>query len=137
MKREIVKDPLLLSRPCSEATKEDIQTAWDLLDTLAFHKDHCVGMAANMIGVTKRIIVFLDETTYVVMLNPVVLKTSGNRYEAREGCLCHEGTKAVQRYACIKVSYQDLEMKKRIKTFRGFSAQIIQHELDHCEGVLI
>ena len=137
MIREIVKDTFLLTRRCEDATLQDMQTVQDLLDTLQAHADHCVGMAANMIGVLKRIIVFQDGGSYVAMLNPVLLKTGGKHYTAEEGCLCHSTQKKVTRYEKIKVSYMDIHGKKKIKTYEGFCAQIIQHELDHCNGILI
>ena len=130
MIKEIVKDTFLLSRRCEAATLDDLQTVQDLQDTLQAHADHCVGMAANMIGVLKRIIVFQDGGSYVSMLNPVIIKTGDKRYTAEEGCLCHSTQK-------IKVSYMDCCGKKKIKTYEGFCAQIIQHELDHCDGILI
>ena len=137
MVRELMHDPIFLARKSEIATKEDLSTAQDLLDTLAFHKDGCVGMAANMIGVTKRIIVFDNEGTYMTMLNPEILKAEGE-YEAQEGCLSLlGGPRKCRRYRKIKVQYQNLQMQVRIKTFTGWTAQIIQHEIDHCNGVLI
>ncbi|MBQ6999728.1 MAG: peptide deformylase [Oscillospiraceae bacterium] len=137
MVRELMHDPIFLARKSEIATKEDLSTAQDLLDTLAFHKDGCVGMAANMIGVTKRIIVFDNEGTYMTMLNPEILKAEGE-YEAQEGCLSLlGGPRKCRRYRKIKVQYQNLQMQERIKTFTGWTAQIIQHEIDHCNGVLI
>ena len=110
--------------------------AQDLLDTLEAHRHSCVGMAANMIGELKRIIVFDDGGSHVAMLNPEIISCAGT-YEAEEGCLSLSGTRSATRYRTIKVSYQDLAMKPRVKTFTGFTAQIIQHEIDHCNGVLI
>jgi len=137
MVRELMHDPIFLARKSEIATKEDLSTAQDLLDTLAFHKDGCVGMAANMIGATKRIIVFDNEGTYMTMLNPEILKAEGE-YEAQEGCLSLlGGPRKCRRYRKIKVKYQNLQMQERIKTFTGWTAQIIQHEIDHCNGVLI
>ena len=137
MVRELMHDPIFLARKSEIATKEDLSVAQDLLDTLAFHKDGCVGMAANMIGVTKRIIVFDNEGTYMTMLNPEILKAEGE-YEAQEGCLSLlGGPRKCRRYQKIKVKYQNLQMQVRIKTFTGWTAQIIQHEIDHCNGVLI
>ena len=137
MVRELMHDPIFLARKSEEATKEDLDAAQDLLDTLTFHKEGCVGMAANMIGVTKRIIVFDNEGQYMTMLNPEILKAEG-AYEAQEGCLSLlGGPRKCRRYQKIKVKYQNLQMQVRIKTFTGWTAQIIQHEVDHCNGVLI
>lgn len=137
MVRELMHDPIFLARKSEEATKEDLDAAQDLLDTLAFHKEGCVGMAANMIGVTKRIIVFDNEGQYMTMLNPEILKAEGE-YEAQEGCLSLlGGPRSCRRFRKIKVRYQNLQMQVRIKAFTGWTAQIIQHEVDHCNGVLI
>ncbi len=134
-------DPIFLAGKSESATKEDLQIAQDLLDTLIAHKDGCVGMAANMIGVKKRIIAFLDESgrtpTYTVMLNPEIIKKDG-AYDTEEGCLSLLGDpRPCKRYKSIKVRYQTTEMQVRIKTYTGWTAQIIQHEVDHCDGVLI
>ena len=137
MVKELVHDPLLLARRSTDATPADLDTARDLLDTLTFHRDGCVGMAANMIGVTKRIIVFDNEGTYMTMLNPEILK-SAEEYETEEGCLSLlGGPRKTKRFRKIKVRYQTLEFQTRIKTFTGWTAQIIQHEIDHCNGILI
>ena len=137
MVRELMHGPIFLAQKSKPATIEDISTAQDLLDTLAFHKDGCVGMAANMIGVTKRIIVFDCEGSYMTMLNPEIIKASGE-YETEEGCLSLlGGPRKTKRYQKIKVKYQNLQMQTRLKTFEGWTAQIIQHEIDHCNGVLI
>lgn len=137
MVRELMHDPIFLARKSEEATKEDLDAAQDLLDTLTFHKEGCVGMAANMIGVTKRIIVFDNEGQYMTMLNPEILKAEG-AYEAQEGCLSLlGGPRSCRRFRKIKVKYQNLQMQVRIKAFTGWTAQIIQHEVDHCNGVLI
>ncbi|MBQ8647322.1 MAG: peptide deformylase [Oscillospiraceae bacterium] len=136
MIRPIMKDPLFLAQPSEPATAADLPVAADLLETLQAHADGCVGMAANMIGVRKRIIAVDNDGEYLVMLNPELLKCSGP-YSAEEGCLSLTGTRPAKRYKSIKVRWQDLELKPRIKTFTGFTAQIIQHELDHCSGVLI
>ena len=137
MVRELMHDPIFLARKSEEATKEDLDAAQDLLDTLTFHKEGCVGMAANMIGVTKRIIVFDNGGQYMTMLNPEILKAEGE-YEAQEGCLSLlGGPRKCRRYQKIKVKYQNLQMQVRIKTFTGWTAQIILHEVDHCNGVLI
>ena len=134
--REIMRDEAFLSQKAELATLEDLPVAQDLLDTLTAHKDGCVGMAANMIGVCKRIIVFDNDGTYMVMLNPEVIKKSGP-YEAEEGCLSHTGIRKTKRWQSLKVQYQNEQFQTRFKTFTGWTAQIIQHEIDHCEGILI
>ena len=137
MVRELMHDPLFLARKSAPAGAEDLDVARDLLDTLQFHKDSCVGMAANMIGVTKRIIAFDNGGSYMVMLNPVILKSS-EEYETEEGCLSLlGGPRKTKRFRKIKVQYQNEQLQTRIKTFTGGTAQIIQHEIDHCEGILI
>ena len=137
MVKELMHDPIFLARKSEPATKEDLSVAQDLLDTLTAHKEGCVGMAANMIGVTKRIIVFDNEGTYMTMLNPEIIKAEG-LYETEEGCLSLLGDpRKTKRYQKIKVRYQNLELQTRLKTFTGWSAQIIQHEIDHCNGILI
>ena len=136
MVREIMQDEAFLSQKAEPATLEDLAVAQDLLDTLTAHKDGCVGMAANMIGVCKRIIVFDNEGKYMVMFNPEIIKKSGP-YEAEEGCLSLTGTRKAKRWQSIKVQYQNEQFQIRFKTFTGWTAQIIQHEIDHCEGVLI
>ena len=136
MIQPIMKDPIFLAQKSVPATKEDLQVAQDLLDTLTAHKDGCVGMAANMIGVAKRIIAFDNEGKYMVMFNPEIVKRS-EPYEAEEGCLSLTGTRKAKRYRSIKVQYQNDQFQTRIKTFTGWTAQIIQHEIDHCNGVLI
>lgn len=136
MIREIVHDPLFLSRPSAPATSEDLAAAQDLMDTLRANRGTCVGMAANMIGVAKRIIAFESEDGYLVMFNPVILKKSGP-YETEEGCLSLTGTRKTKRFQTIKVQWQNEKFQPRIKTFSGWTAEIIQHELDHCGGILI
>lgn len=137
MVRELVHDPILLARKSSPAGKEDLQIAKDLLDTLTFHREECVGMAANMIGELKNIIVFDNNGTYMTMLNPRILKTA-DPFEAEEGCLSLlGGTRKTTRFSKIKVEYENEQMQKRIRSFTGFPAQIIQHEVDHCMGILI
>ena len=136
MERKIMKDPIFLAQKSTEATTEDLPTAQDLLDTLTAHKDGCVGMAANMIGVSKRIIVFDNDGKYMVMFNPEIIKCSGP-YEAEEGCLSLEGKRQARRYRSIKVKYQHEAFQQRLKTFTGWTAQIIQHEIDHCNGIII
>ena len=136
MIRDIMKDETFLSQKAEPATPDDLSVAQDLLDTLTAHKDGCVGMAANMIGVNKRIIVFDNEGTYMAMFNPEIVKKS-DPYQAEEGCLSLTGTRKVKRWRSIKVRYQNERFQVRLKTFTGWTAQIIQHEIDHCEGVLI
>ena len=136
MIQPIMKDPIFLAQKSVPATKEDLQVAQDLLDTLTAHKDGCVGMAANMIGVSKRIIAFDNEGKYMVMFNPEIVKRS-EPYEAEEGCLSLTGMRKAKRYRSIKVRYQNGQLQTRFKTFTGWTAQIIQHEIDHCNGVLI
>ena len=137
MVKELMHDPIFLSLKSEVATKDDLQVAEDLLDTLIAHKDGCVGMAANMIGTRKRIIAFDNEGAYMVMFNPEIIKKS-EPYETEEGCLSLlGGPRKCKRYKTIKVQWQTSEMQTRIKTFTGFPAQIIQHEVDHCDGILI
>ena len=137
MVKELVHDPIFLGGKSEAATAEDLQVARDLLDTLAAHKDGCVGMAANMIGVRKRIIVFDNEGAYMTMFNPEILKMSGP-YETEEGCLSLlGGPRPCKRYQTVKVRWQNEAFQTRIKTFSGWPAQIIQHEIDHCNGILI
>lgn len=137
MVKQVVHDPILLAGKSEPATREDLQTARDLMDTLIAHKDGCVGMAANMIGVYKRIIVFDNEGTYMTMFNPQILKMSGP-YDTEEGCLSLQGgPRPCKRYQTIKVQWQNEAFQTRIRTFTGWPAQIIQHEIDHCNGVLI
>ena len=137
MIKEVIHDPIFLAGKSEMATKEDLQVAQDLLDTLIANKDGCVGMAANMIGVRKRIIVFDNAGVYMTMLNPEILKMSGP-YETAEGCLSLlGGPRPCKRYETIKVQWQNEKFQTRIKTFTGWTAQIIQHEIDHCNGVLI
>ena len=137
MIQPIVHDPLFLAQKSALATPADADTARDLLETLTAHADGCVGMAANMIGVLKRIIaVEAEDGGYLVLFNPVILKKSG-LYEAEEGCLSLEGVRKTKRYQSIKVQYQTMDGKPRIKTFTGWTAQIIQHEIDHCDGILV
>lgn len=141
MIKELMHDPIFLAGKSDVATKKDLQVAQDLLDTLMAHKENCVGMAANMIGVHKRIIAFLDESrrtpTYTVMLNPEIIKKDGI-YETEESCLSLlGGPRKCKRYNTIKVQYQTMELQTRIKTYTGWTAQIIQHEIDHCNGILI
>jgi peptide deformylase len=137
MVKQLVHDPIFLSRKSQPATQEDLQVAQDLLDTLAAHRQTCVGMAANMIGVCKNIIAFDNDGTDMVMLNPVIVKRSGE-YETEESCLSLlGGPRKTKRYRKIKVQYQTTELQTRLKTFEGWTAQIIQHEVDHLDGILI
>ena len=137
MVKEVMHDPIFLSGKSEIATPDDLQIAQDLLDTLSANKDACVGMAANMIGVRKRIIVFDNEGVYMTMFNPEILKMS-DPYETREGCLSLLGDpRPCKRYKTIKVQWQNEKFQTRIKTFTGWTAQIIQHEIDHCNGILI
>ena len=137
MVKELVHDPIFLSAKSEEATPSDLDTAQDLLETLVYHKEGCVGMAANMIGVRKRIIAFDNEGEYMLMFNPLIIKKSGP-YEASESCLSLlGGPRNIKRYKNIKVQYQNEKFQTRLRTFTGWTAQIIQHEVDHCEGILI
>lgn len=136
MIRPIMKNVLVLQNPSTPASETDLPVAYDLLETLAAHSHECVGMAANMIGVLKRIIAIDNDGSYLAMLNPRIISHAGE-YLAEEGCLSLSGTRTATRYRTIKVSYQDLDMKPHTKSFTGFTAQIIQHELDHCDGILI
>ncbi|MGM9663760.1 MAG: peptide deformylase [Eubacteriales bacterium] len=141
MIKELMHDPIFLAGKSEVATKDDLQVAQDLLDTLIAHRESCVGMAANMIGVRKRIIAFLDESgrapVYTVMLNPEIIKKDG-AFDTEEGCLSLLGCpRKCKRYQAIKVQYQTTEMQIRTKTYTGWTAQIIQHEVDHCDGILI
>ena len=136
MIREICRDETFLAQKAAPATADDLATAQDLLDTLTAHKDGCVGMAANMIGVCKRIIAFDNEGTYMVMFNPVIIRQSGP-YEAQEGCLSLTGVRKTKRFQTIKVQWQNEQFQTRLKTFTDWTAEIIQHEIDHCEGILI
>ena len=133
---EIVRDENFLKQPSEPATQADISVADNLLETLAAHKDGCVGMAANMIGVSKRIIVFDNSGEYMVMFNPEIIRKS-QPYDAEEGCLSLSGTRKTKRWKSVKVRWQNRNFQVRIKTFTGWTAQIIQHEIDHCEGVII
>ena len=136
MIREICRDETFLAQKAAPAAPDDLATAQDLLDTLTAHKDGCVGMAANMIGVCKRIIAFDNEGTYMVMFNPVIVRQSGP-YETQEGCLSLTGVRKTKRFQTVKVQWQNEQFQTRLKTFTGWTAEIIQHEIDHCEGILI
>jgi len=135
--KDLMHDPIFLGQKSEEATLADIQTAKDLLDTLIAHRDECVGMAANMIGIKKRIICFDADGTYMTMFNPEIIKFS-DAYNTEESCLSLlGGPRKIKRYKKIKVQYQTADFKVRVKNFEGWTAQIIQHEIDHCNGVLI
>ena len=136
MIRDICRDEAFLAQKVEPATADDLGTARDLLDTLAAHKAGCVGMAANMIGVNKRIIAFDNAGTYQVMFNPVIVRRAGP-YEAEEGCLSLTGRRKTKRFQTIKVQWQNERFQTRCKTFTGWTAEIIQHEIDHCDGILI
>lgn len=136
MIRDVIHDPVLLARKSVPAGSEDIITADDLADTLKANAEVCVGMAANMIGELKNIIVFSDGGAYTEMFNPEIISASG-KYETEEGCLSLAGVHKTVRYKKIKVKWQDRQMRTRIKNFEGFAAQIIQHEIDHCRGILV
>ena len=136
MVRDIMKDEAFLAQKSQEATAEDLSVAEDLLETLIAHKEGCVGMAANMIGVSKRIIAFDNEGKYEVMFNPVIVKKS-EPYTVEEGCLSLTGKRSTKRWKNIKVQYMNEKMQQRFKTYSGWTAQIIQHEIDHCDGIII
>lgn len=136
MIRDIIKDQFFLQQKSKDATKEDAAIIQDLLDTIKVHET-CVGMAANMIGHLKNIIVVKDGKDYLVLINPIIIKTSGKKYTCQEGCLCHQGLKETKRYEKIKVEYLDQHFRRKMKTFDQQIAQITQHEIDHCHGILI
>ena len=136
MVRQIVRDPIFLSRRSETASPADKGIALDLLETLAANSDKCVGMAANMIGEAKRIIVFMDGRVPRVMFNPEIVHAEGE-FETEEGCLSLTGTRHTKRYSRIRVRYQDERFARRVREYSGWTAQIIQHEVDHCSGVLI
>lgn len=136
MVKPIVTDELFLRRLSTPATAADVSVAQDLLDTLEANKDRCVGMAANMIGVAKRIIVVDDNGNYLLMFNPEIIKRSAP-FETEESCLSLTGTRNAKRYRSVKVRYQNSSFQERIKTFKGWVGQIIQHKIDHCNGIII
>ncbi len=136
MVRAIVKDPLFLALKSGEATREDLPVGRDLADTLRVHREACVGMAANMIGVRKRVIIVNMGVMDIVMFNPVIVSKSG-AYETEEGCLSLSGTRKTTRYRDIEVEYLDGAWKKRRGRFSAWTAQIIQHEINHCDGIVI
>ena len=136
MIKEINRDIFILSQKSVPATENDRQTGEDLLETLIANSERCVGMAANMIGVSKNIIAINDNNNYTVMYNPEILKAD-KEYETEEGCLSLDGVRKTKRYKKIKVRYLDKDFKIKIKTYDGFTAQIIQHEIDHLSGIII
>ena len=138
MIKEVVKDQFILSQKSIGATKEDIYIKDDLIDTMKQY-ENCYGVAANIIGVLKRIIAIrkVDTDEYMVMFNPRILSTSGHVFEADEACICHKHTHTAKRYPQIKIEYLDENWKKKIKTFKGLDAQVVQHELDHLDGILV
>ena len=136
MIRSIVHDPAFLSRPSQPVEQEDSFLAQDLMDTLTVHRASCVGMAANMIGFSKRAIIFDNNGKYTVLFNPVIIRCA-DPYETTEGCLSIPGTKTVTRYRSIRLEYDTTDFQHRQKTFTGRTAQINQHEIDHCNGILI
>ena len=137
MIKELMHDPIFLAQKSETADRNDIQTANDLRDTLEANRERCVGMAANMIGVKKRMICFVSDGEYMIMFNPEIIKQS-DPYDTEEGCLSLlGGPRKSKWYKKIKVKYQNEDMQVRIKTFSDFTAQIIQHETDHCNGILI
>ena len=136
MIRDICKDEVFLAQKAEPATLGDVQVAADLLETLEHHKAGCVGMAANMIGINKRIIAFDNKGSYMVMFNPEIVKKS-EPYDTEEGCLSLTGVRPAKRWKTIKVRWQNEKFQERLKTFSGWTAQIIQHEIDHCEGIII
>jgi peptide deformylase len=136
MVQPIMRDITFLALPSAPATPQDLPAAQDLLETLIAHKDGCVGMAANMIGLHKRIIAFEDGDSYTLMFNPEIVKYS-QPYQTEEGCLSLDGVRPTKRYRSIKVQYQNEKFQLRYKTYTGWTAQIIQHEIDHCNGIII
>ncbi len=137
MVRPIITDTVFLTQPSEEAAKADLSLANDLLDTLKAHGGHCVGLAANMIGEQKRLVAICIGKSHVVMLNPKITKASAEQYETEEGCLSLLGQRKAIRHKWIEVAYRDMKFRKQKNTFSGFTAQIIQHEIDHCNGILI
>ena len=136
MIKDIINDEMFLAMKSADAAIEDIKIGEDLLDTLKSHQNECVGMAANMIGVNKRIIAFETENGYMIMYNPIIIKKSES-YETEEGCLSLKGKRKCKRYRNIKVQYQNEKMEIRFKSFKDWTAEIIQHEIDHCDGIII
>ncbi len=137
MVREIVRDEFFLGQKSEPAVKEDLPIAVDLMDTLEAHAHHCVGLAANMIGEQKRIIAVRIGKSNLAMVNPEIVKKSPRQYKVSEGCLSLSGERETTRFDWIEVKYRDMDFKKQRNKFSGFTAQIIQHEIDHCNGILI
>ena len=137
MVRKIVKDEVFLAKKSEDAGRDDVSIGIDLLDTLKAHSHHCVGLAANMIGESKRIIAVNVDENYIAMMNPEIVKKSAKRFKVSEGCLSLEGERETERHDWVEVKYRDLDFKKQRQKFYGFAAQIIQHEVDHCNGILI
>ena len=137
MIREIVKDTFFLSQKSEPATRQDLPVIQDLLDTIRANADRCVGMAANMIGERKTILAAQIGKDYLVMINPKIVDHSKQCYETEESCLSLTGQRPVKRYSIIVVEYLDRKFKRKKQTFRDFEAQIIQHEMDHFEGILL
>lgn len=137
MQHPILHDPIFLQRPSRSATKDDLTIARDLADTLSAHADHCIGLAANMIGESVRILAVLDGSHVRVLVNPEIIKHSARRYKTEEGCLSLEGVRPTERYESIEVRYRDEAFRKQRGRFSGLVAEAIQHEMDHFEGKLI
>ena len=137
MVRKIVKDEVFLAKKSEDAGRDDVSIGIDLLDTLKAHSHHCVGLAANMIGESKRIIAVNVDENYIAMMNPEIVQKSAKRFKVSEGCLSLEGERETERHDWIEVKYRGLDFKKQRQKFYGFAAQIIQHEVDHCNGILI
>ena len=140
MERDIIRDIIFLQRksePACAGCAEDMAAARDLYDTLAAHQDHCAGLAANMIGVSKRILAVVSGDKIIVMLNPKINKKSGRTYTTKEGCLSLSGTRPTERAEEVEVTWTDMDSRKKRKRFRGLTAEAIQHEMDHFDGILI
>lgn len=137
MVREIVRDTMFLSRKSEDASEDDLYIADDLVDTIHANSERCVGIAANMIGKLKRIIAVQIGMFYLPMINPVIVKHSSKVYETAEGCLCHKGERKAKRYESIEVEFLNRNFEKQRQKFEGYTAQIIQHEIDHCNGIII
>ena len=137
MIKDIVRDDFFLAQLSKDATIDDLYICQDLSDTLNAHRAHCVGMAANMIGYQKNIIIIDDDGKQLIMINPKLISTSTETYKTSEGCLSHDGERATTRYQKIKVEYYNQKFQKKTRTFKDFTAQIVQHEMDHLKGILI
>ena len=137
MVKDIVKDEAVLSIKSEPAKKADIQVVRDLLDTVKANEERCVGMAANMIGVHKTILVALIGDEYIAMINTKIVDKSKETYDTEEGCLSLSGVRPVTRHRIITVEYMDKKFKRRRDIFRDFEAEIIQHEIDHFSGIII